>query len=878
MLMLVIYYIYGLMVVVIVAQSGERYQKEFIAGIGLIIVELKTMPQAENINYRRPIENYYAALTELRLHGGVGEEHLRPAFQNLLIAIGKKVGWTLIPEMRLGNGLKPDGTLRDEYVPRGHWEAKDTSDDLETEIKKKTTLGYPLTNIVFEDTHRAVLFQGGLRVREIILGDKQALAELLAAFFSYAEPNIEHFEEAVVEFKSHIPELANRALEIINSERVTNNEFITAFTKFHELCQKSIDPRISEAQVDEMLVQHLLTERLFRTIFDNQNFSRRNAIAVDIENVIDALTSRSFSRDGFLKSLDRFYIAIEGAARGLSDFNEKQHFLNNVYERFFQGFSIRQADTHGIVYTPQEIVDFMCASVDVLLRSEFDKSLSTPGVMILDPCVGTGNFIVNMLQRISRCELPGKYAEDLFCNEIMLLPYYIASMNIEHEYFQLTGSYKPFDGICFTDTLELAEFDQTSFSFSEENSVRVKREKDAQITVIIGNPPYNVGQQSENDNNKNRQYPVIDDRIKRTYAKDSQATNRNALSDAYVKFFRWATDRLEGRNGIVCFVSNNSFVDQIAFDGMRQHLLRDFTAIYHLDLHGNVRKNPKLSGSTHNVFGIQVGVGITIAVQHSGHQKRKLHYLRVPEFWTAREKLNYLAHTVSIKDVAWETYLPNDEKYWLTGGVQTDFTSFIPIGSKEGKAAKKREVHTIFQQYCRGVATSRDNWAYDFDCKKLAEKMRRIIEAYNQQVDRWQRRDDIGADVDYFVDYDDKRLKWSMTLKNSMKRSVYTKFSDENIRKTQYRPFTRKFLYFDKVMNEALYQNRSFFPLADTEKENRMIVVSDHGYRASFSVLMTNIIADLHLAAAVDTFQCFPFYTYNEDGSERRENISDWVL
>ena len=342
-----------------------------------------------------------------------------------------------------------------------------------------------------------------------------------------------------------------------------------------------MDQRISESQIDEMLVQHLLTERLFRTVFDNQDFTRRNVIASEIENVIDALTSRAFNRAEFLKSLDRFYKAIEDTARGLADFSEKQHFLNVVYERFFQGFSVKQADTIGIVYTPQEIVDFMCASVDEVLQRELGKSLSTPGVKILDPCVGTGNFIVNILRRIDRSELKRKYTQGLFCNETMLLPYYIASLNIEHEYFKLTGECEPFEGIRFADTLDLAE----SGLFGEGNAAPVAGGKEAEITVIIGNPPYNVGQRNENDNNKNRRYEVIDKRIRDTYARDSKATLKTQLYDAYVRFFRWATDRLQGLDGIVCFVSNNSFVDQIAFDGMRKHLMQDFTRIYHLDLH-----------------------------------------------------------------------------------------------------------------------------------------------------------------------------------------------------------------------------------------------------------------------------------------------------
>ncbi|MGB8345389.1 MAG: N-6 DNA methylase, partial [Ktedonobacteraceae bacterium] len=617
---------------------------------------------------KRAIDHYYQELAAYHEKKVTHETAVRSAFQNLLATFAQAANWILIPEQTLANGKRPDGTLRDTFnLPRGYWEAKDTRDDLAIEIRKKITAGYPTSNTIFEDTRRAILYQNNRPTLEADLTDPKALTTILDAFFHYAAPDIATFEQAVADFKESIPDLAKGLMGRIQEEYQQNKAFARVFDTFLALCRSSLDPTMSRALVDEMLVQHLLTERLFRTIFDNADFVNRNAIASEIEKVIQALTSRAFNRKEFLKALDRFYIAIENAARNLDDWSEKQHFLNTVYERFFQGFSVKQADTHGIVYTPQEIVEFMCASVEEVLQREFHTSLSAPGVQVLDPCVGTGNFIVNILRRIAGSALAHKYANDLFCNEIMLLPYYIASLNIEHACYERTGAYQPFEGICFADTLELAESRQLSL-FVEENTARVKREKEAQIMVVIGNPPYNVGQVNENDNNKNRRYPVIDGRIRETYAKDSKASNKNALSDAYVKFFRWAVDRLQGRDGIVCYVSNNSFVDQIAFDGMRKDMLEDFTHIYHLDLHGNVRKNPKLSGTTHNVFGIQVGVGITIAIRASQSATRAIYYYRVPEFWRKTEKLAFLAQSKSINGIDWQELQPDEKHTWLTEG------------------------------------------------------------------------------------------------------------------------------------------------------------------------------------------------------------------
>ena len=546
----------------------------------------------------KAIKAYYEALQAYDRQDVEHETALRTAFQSLLEQLGRQFGWTLIPELSdkaAGKSIRPDGTFRDDYyITRGHWEAKDSHDHLETEIKKKIAKGYPTGNIIFEDTRQAQLYQNRERAMIVDLTDARKLADLLNAFFAYTEPAHENFGKAIDEFKERVPDLALGLVEKIKAAHTDNPKFIAAFAAFYELCCNSLNPNLSQAAVDEMLVQHLLTERLIRTIFDNQDFTRRNVIAAEIEKVIDALVSKSFNRHDFLKSLDRFYLAIESAAATIESFAEKQHFLNSVYEGFFQGYSVKVADTHGIIYTPQQIVDFMCASVVELLMSVFGKTLGDPDVYMLDPCAGTGNFTVNLLRRAPKKDLPRMYRQQLFANEVMLLPYYIAALNIEHAYYELTGNYEPFGGLCFVDTLDLARGQQGTFGFmSEENVQRVAHETEAPITVVIANPPYNVGQINENDNNKNRRYEVIDRRIKETYAKDSTATSVSKLNDPYVKFFRWAIDRLEGRDGIVCFVSNNSFFDQIAFDGMRKHLLLDFTRVYHVDLHGNVRQEPE---------------------------------------------------------------------------------------------------------------------------------------------------------------------------------------------------------------------------------------------------------------------------------------------
>ncbi len=481
----------------------------------------------------KALDAYYARLSEAREGKDTRHEgNIRRAFGNLLEETAKAKKWKLVTEQTVRDGsthIRYDGVLRDDYnLPHGHWEAKDSDDKLDTEIKRKRDKGYNFKNIIFEDTREAALYQFGQPVMRVKVDDRDGLAQLLTRFYTIEIAPFENFGQAITHFQAEIPHIANGLNARIKDAHKNNKKFQSAFADFLELCRTSLNPNIREEAVDEMLIQHLLTERLLRTVFNLENFARRNVIAYEIEKVIDALTSQHFNRTEFLGALDRFYKVIEDAAEEVQEFSEKQHFINTVYEKFFQGYSVKVADTHGIVYTPQEIVDFMCAAVEEVLQDEFDMKLTDPDVKILDPATGTGNFIVNLLKRAHERDplnFDTFYKEQLFANEVMLLPYYVASLNIEHEYYTLAGKYEAFEGLAFVDTLDMAEGGQTKMAFiSEKNSERVQRQKDANITIIIGNPPYNVGQLNENDNNRNRTYDVIDDRVRQTYIKDSTAS------------------------------------------------------------------------------------------------------------------------------------------------------------------------------------------------------------------------------------------------------------------------------------------------------------------------------------------------------------------
>ena len=846
---------------------------------------------------------YPARLAELAAHPDAAHEGaVRGAFAALLQAAAGST-WTLIEEHttkgNAGKTIRYDGIVRDSYgVTLGHWEAKDSGDSLEREVQAKIERGYSVQNILFQAPGRALLYQDGALRLDADLAEPTQLADVLGAFFGYREPEIERFHDAVAAFRERIPTLAAGLLAKIDAARREDAAFGSRFEAFVETVRESVNPTVAVEAVEEMLVQHLLTERVIRSVFNLPSFSRRNAIAREIEGVVDALTGTYFSREDFLGQLDRFYTAIEEAAAGIKDFAEKQALLNTVYEQFFQGFSDRVADTHGIVYTPQPLVDWMVRSVDVLLDRHFGQTLAAPGVHVLDPFVGTGNFLVRVMDQIPAPDLPAKYGADgrpgeLHANEVMLLPYYVASLNVEHAYLEKTGRYKPFEGIVLVDTFEMVE-GKTIGMFSAENSERAQRQREAPITVVIGNPPYNAHQVNANDANQNRTYPQVDGRIRETYAAASAAQNKNALSDPYVKAFRWASDRV-GDQGAVAFVTNDSFLDALSFDGMRRHLAGEFDEVWVVGLGGNVRKDPTLSGSTHNVFGIQVGVAITLLVRTGGKRKAEdgratIRYAQAGERWTKREKYDWLEAAGDLTGLDWRVLEPNARHVWLTGDLADDWDDLMPLCSDDERRSDDANETTILDDYCPGLQTNRDVWVYGFDRARLAERVERFVDTYNAQVVKWQRKGKPGVRVEDVVTHDDAKIKWSSSLKSSLKRGAYADFDEDAIYRAMYRPFVTKRLYYDRTLIHRPGDFDAYFPTPDAENRTIWLKV---GSAWPMFALMVDRPADVLPQGGS---QCIPFYTYRPladtasaadgdtevvlDGARyaRRDNLTDWAL
>ena len=447
-------------------------------------------------------------------------------------------------------------------------------------------------------------------------------------------------------------------------------------------------------------------------------------------------------------------------------------------------------------------------------------------------------------------------------------------------FFELGSAYLPFEGICLVDTFEIAEDQQTShldILFSKENTARVKKQKEAPIFVVIGNPPYNAGQLNENDNNKNRKYPVMDKRVADTYSRDSKASNKNALSDVYVKAFRFAADRIKCTGeGIVAFVSNNSFIDDYPFDGMRRSLKEEFDSIYIIDLGGNVRKNPKLSGTTHNIFGIQVGVSINILVKRRSKETTgdcQIFYCRLDEYWKKEQKFQFLDDTQNFQAINWQEIRPDKNDLWLTSEMDKDFEYLMQIGSKEVKAGFGNNV--IFETFSNGVQTNRDTWAYNFSAHQLEINIKRFINTYNAEIDRWNKREKSDTNIDSFVISEEKLIKWCSKLKELLQRNERAKWDIRKVRKSLYRPFCLQYLFFDNALNHRQGQFPVILPAVKNENENLIICITNHT-QIPFLLQMSKYIPSQDVGGRAG--QCFPFYTYSESGTNRRENITDWSL
>jgi predicted helicase len=817
------------------------------------------------------VQQYYAKVEQIIRYGGSrNESSLRKPFQDLLEGYARSKNLVLVAEVeyvtKAGRRVVPDGTLKDALRQDwGFWESKDEKDKIEDEIKAKFNKGYPSFNILFEDTHVAVLYQGGDEVMRSAFSDAKGLDKLISRFVGYEPKEVTEFHKAIQLFSAEVGGLAEVLRTVISEQLSVNSEFAGALSEFLELAKKAINPKIEMADVREMIIQHVLTEDIFMRVFDEAEFHRENVIARKLAEVAGTFYTGETKRNIHAK-IAPYYEAINARASQISDHHEKQKFLKALYGSFYKAYNPKAADRLGIVYTPEEIAQFLIEGADYLVNKYFGKTLWDKGVELLDPATGTGTFITEMIEMCPPQYLDYKYEHEIHCNEVSILPYYIANLNIEYTYKQKMGKFKEFENICFVDTLDNMGFEHTGkqlnfFGIVDKNIERIARQNSRPIMVVIGNPPYNANQANENENNKNREYPEIDKRIKNTYVKSSNAQKTKSY-DMYTRFYRWATDRLD-KDGIVAFVTNNSFLEKGTHDGFRKIITDEFSYIYIVDLGGSVVDNPKLSGKTHNVFGIKAGVTIAFMIKSSKKRKTpaQIYYVRRPEFEIASDKLEFLRNN-KLSDIKFERIQPDKKHNWLNV-TNNDWDDLIPLASKEAKQSVTGAERTIFKLVSLGISTNRDEWVYDESKENLLEKTGYFISKYNDQVKQ----------NDSHLDYS---IKWSSTLKARLQQKDIIAFNEKALARVIYRPFNERFYYSDKKLSDRLTSNHFEMYGKDLDKNNNTITFN-YGSPV-FVVFSLNIPFDLALTKVGNGgTQGVTLYRYAEDGS-RLDNITDWAL
>lgn len=824
------------------------------------------------------INEYRAELDRLRaVSGSRRESVLREAFKDLLKRWGKTHDLQFIAEhdivTKAMNRIYVDGALLHSLrVPFGYWEAKDESDDLEKEIEAKFRKGYPRDNIIFTDDATAVLWQGGAEaLRADMQGDDDSLLKLLTRFFAHERQEVADFNKAVKQFATDLPEILKALRERIAEKRAASRDFAAAEAAFLQHARDAINPIVSEEDVQEMLIQHVLTEDIFAKVFDNPDFHQHNNIAAELKKVEDALFGRG-EKAQLLRALAPYYSGIASTAALIQSHSEKQGFLKALYEDFYKAYNKKAADRLGVVYTPGEIVRFMIRSADWLCEKHFGKNLVDQGVDILDPATGTGTFIVELLEyfRGNHDKLRRKYKEELHANEVAILPYYVANLNIEATYQAITGQFAEFENLCFVDTLDNVAALQTISghqsdlfgSVSEINIERIRRQNKRKISVIIGNPPYNVGQKNENENNKNRKYPDIDGRIKITY-ESAGISHKSKSYDMYSRFLRWASDRID-TEGIVAFVANRSFVSKRSFDGFRKSAAREFSSIYVVDLFGDVRDAEQRGG---NVFPNTIGTAIIFLVRSSTEECS----VQMAEIGAGRseDKLSLL-NAKSLAELPSFAVADVRAGDWGAVGLTSQGSNILLVPAKLSGTKDEKNQPTIFGEASFGFVSNRDDWVTARRPDELSEKLRYYLGVYQSTVASLPIR--LQGSIDDYLNYD---IKWTDDLRKYAENRRKIDFDKSLIRSVLYRPFAKRFHYHTNDLNWSLYKLPSFFPSADTS--NRTIYFSDRGSRAPFTSLGTNMPAELHLAASTDGFQGISRYRYSKSG-ERIDNITDWAF
>ncbi len=698
-----------------------------------------------------------------------------------------------------------------------------------------------------------------------------------------------------------IAQIAEQHIERIRQLISDNDRHRKAFQQLMRGLRRNINPNLSEHDAIEMLSQHIITRPVFEALFENYEFAKNNPVSKSMQQMLNLLDDEAKTEEEHEK-LQKFYDYVRTTVGNIEDAAGRQRIIVELYDKFFKTASPKTVEKLGIVYTPVEVVDFIIRSVGYIIQKEFGRTLSDENVHILDPFTGTGTFITRLLQSglISRDALERKYRSEIHANEIVLMAYYIASINIENVYHDLMGAnaeYRSFDGICLTDTFQLGEEASEENLYSEQfpiNSKRVIEQKKKRITVIVGNPPYSIGQKSANDNAQNQTYKTLESRIENTYVAQSTAALNKSAYDSYIKAFRWASDRIDDKDGgVIGFVTNGAWLDANGLDGMRKCLEKEFSSVYVFNLRGNQRTSGELSrkeGGKIFGSGSRTPIAITILVKRpkEANQKARIFYRDIGDYLSRKDKLKIINDLSGISNplMQWSTITPNEHGDWLNKRSEL-FKLYTPLEPEKKFDTKAK---SVFNTFAIGLASNRDAWVYNFSKQAVGKNMSMMIDFYNQQQQDYQQavKQNPDLSVEDFIDMDPTKISWTVNLKKDIERNI-PHIIQEDIRYSTYRPFSKQWLYYDRPFIERIGLSPKLFPT--TQHQNLVICVSGVGASKDFSTLITDCIPDLQLQF---NGQCFPLYWYDDrtaditdlfsspqneaDRYVRRDGVTDWIL
>lgn len=808
---------------------------------------------------------------------------------------GKKQGYVILPVV-VPAGMDPADALNDNKVYKVVWQVlnalRSHDDSFDAMINKLEFNGRDTSKMeVIAVTDKvqkksaATTGKAGQKAKggNSIGTDSSGQQQQMAMDFEVGEIERALYAKVVKKCgnRHHWEDWANDVAKIANThiDRIEaileNPEYEKehkAFNAFANELRDDLNSSITDEEVVEMLAQHLITKPVFDALFEQYEFAKRNPISVAMQDLLDILESHRLDKEA--KQLESFYESVKMRASGVHSAEGKQKIILELYDKFFKNAFPRITERLGIVYTPTEVVDFIIHSIENVLNDEFDASLADEGVHILDPFTGTGTFVTRLLQSglIPKDKLPHKYKHEIHANEIVLLAYYIACINIETVYHSTIldvdtkdnskaneVGYTPFEGICLTDTFEMYEKGDLISELLEDNSERRKRQKALDIRVIMGNPPYSAGQGSANDNNANVAYSSLDKRIRETYAEYSTATLKNSLYDSYIRAIRWASDRI-GDKGVIGFVTNAGFIEANTADGIRKCLADEFSNLYIFHLKGNARTSgERRRKEKDNVFGqgTRTPIAISILVKNptaDATGQIKIH--DIGDYLSQTQKLERISEFKDLKGItesmSWQEIIPNEFKDWVNQR-DSNFDNYIVLGDKRNDSALR-----VFDIYSGGIKSNRDAWVYNYSRINLTKNMKSSIKYYNEEVERI-KSINMNKDIEDYLNYDSTKFHWDRANRYDIEKGKSYKFFQKSLHESLYRPFTKTNLYFNRQLNNTIYQMPQIFPTPNTE--NLCFSLTGRGSTKEFSTLMSNIVVDLEM---VSKGQCFPLYVYEE--------------